>query len=300
MLTTIEIGEKIAVARKLKNLSQAQLAERLTISSQAVGKWERGESMPDIITFHRLAEILGTDLNYFAGEDTIISGTISSGTANDSETPQETSDKTGWNMSGSNWLDADFSGLQGLAEKFSYANIEKCRFVESELAGLVLKGNNIKDSDFSRSNLSNCHFAGANIEHDIFNGSDFSQSVFSKSNVVNCDFSLANLTGAVIKWSNFKKVDLNDTILYKTKFSFGKIIRITFNGEITECSFENCEFMQVIFDGVILRQCFFKNAKLRRAKFINCQADRLTYAFMKNCKADLTDVSIIEEGASNA
>lgn len=300
MLTTIGIGEKIAVARKLQNLSQVQLAERLTISSQAVGKWERGESMPDIITFQRLAEILGTDLNYFAGENTIISGTISSETAHDSKTPERISDKTGWNMSGSNWLDADFSGLQGLAEKFSYANIEKCRFVESELAGLELKGNNIKDSDFSRSDLDNCHFAGANIERCIFNGSDFSQSVFAKSNVVNCDFSRANLTGAVIKWSNFKKANLSDTVLFKTKFNFGQISGITFGGEITECSFENCEFMQVIFDRAILRNCFFKNAKLRRAKFINCQADRLTYTFMKNCKADLTDVSIIEEGASNA
>ena len=59
------IGNKIAEARKKVNISQAQLAQRLFISSQAVGKWERGESMPDIITFNRLAEILGVDLNYF-------------------------------------------------------------------------------------------------------------------------------------------------------------------------------------------------------------------------------------------
>ena len=66
MLTTMIIGNKIAEARKKINISQAQLAERLFISSQAVGKWERGESMPDIITFNRLAEILGVDLNYFS------------------------------------------------------------------------------------------------------------------------------------------------------------------------------------------------------------------------------------------
>ena len=66
MLNTKMIGNKIAEARKKINISQAQLAERLFISSQAVGKWERGESMPDIITFNRLAEILGVDLNYFS------------------------------------------------------------------------------------------------------------------------------------------------------------------------------------------------------------------------------------------
>jgi len=57
-----KIGDKIAEARKKISISQAQLAERLFISPQAVGKWERGESMPDITTFNRLAEILGVDL----------------------------------------------------------------------------------------------------------------------------------------------------------------------------------------------------------------------------------------------
>jgi transcriptional regulator with XRE-family HTH domain len=60
------IGDKIATARKKANFSQAQLAQHLFISPQAVGKWERGESIPNIITFNRLAEILGVDLNYFS------------------------------------------------------------------------------------------------------------------------------------------------------------------------------------------------------------------------------------------
>ena len=66
MLNTKIIGNKIAEARKKKNISQATLAQQLFISSQAVGKWERGESMPDIITLNCLAEILGVDLNYFS------------------------------------------------------------------------------------------------------------------------------------------------------------------------------------------------------------------------------------------
>ena len=61
MSLTKNIGNKIAEARRKVNLSQAQLAEKLFISAQAVGKWERGESMPDITTFDRLAEFLGVD-----------------------------------------------------------------------------------------------------------------------------------------------------------------------------------------------------------------------------------------------
>ena len=48
--------------------SQAQLAGQLFISPQAVGKWERGESIPDILTIIRLAQILGVDLNYFSDD----------------------------------------------------------------------------------------------------------------------------------------------------------------------------------------------------------------------------------------
>jgi transcriptional regulator with XRE-family HTH domain len=53
MLETKKIGNKIAEARKRINISQAELAQQLFISSQAVGKWERGESMPDITTFNK-------------------------------------------------------------------------------------------------------------------------------------------------------------------------------------------------------------------------------------------------------
>jgi transcriptional regulator with XRE-family HTH domain len=67
-MKTKMIGSKIAEARKKINIPQAQLAQLLFISAQAVGKWERGESIPDIITLNRLAKILGVDLNYFSDD----------------------------------------------------------------------------------------------------------------------------------------------------------------------------------------------------------------------------------------
>lgn len=68
------IGNKIVDARKKLNISQAELAENLFITPQAVGKWERGESIPDIITFNRLAKILGVDLNYFSDDFPLAEG----------------------------------------------------------------------------------------------------------------------------------------------------------------------------------------------------------------------------------
>lgn len=84
MVNSKMIGNKIAEARKRAGLSQAQLAGHLFISPQAVGKWERGESLPDIITIVRLAEILGVDLNYFSGlEDSAAREISPSGTTAD-------------------------------------------------------------------------------------------------------------------------------------------------------------------------------------------------------------------------
>ena len=82
MLNSKSLGNKIATARKKINLSQADLAQQVSISSQAVGKWERGESMPDITTLNRLADIFGVDLNYFsdsAQKDNIVTPTSGSG-----------------------------------------------------------------------------------------------------------------------------------------------------------------------------------------------------------------------------
>ena len=41
----IGIGKFIAESRKLKNLTQRQLADALSISDKTISKWERGGSL---------------------------------------------------------------------------------------------------------------------------------------------------------------------------------------------------------------------------------------------------------------
>ena len=291
MLSFSEIGERISIARKMKNLSQSQLAELISVSAQAVGKWERGESMPDIVTFGRLAEILDVDLNYFGGIGNALSGFQCTHISDEEE---KLSQKPGWNMSGGNWVDVDFSGLNGLAEKFKGANIENCQFVDSGLSALQLKGNNIRQCDFTRSDLSECKFSGTNLEQNIFVGCNFGKSEFSRTNIKNCDFSSANLEGVVSRWSQYNKVKLSGAILVGTTFQYGQLTDIIFDGEIVDCAFENCDFARVEYNGSTIRNTFFKNCKLKRAKFTDCKADKLSYAFMKTCKADLSGIEIIE------
>ncbi|MGM9604604.1 MAG: helix-turn-helix domain-containing protein [Faecousia sp.] len=49
------IGANIAFYRKQAGMTQAGLAERLNYSDKAVSKWERGESIPDVLTMMQIA-----------------------------------------------------------------------------------------------------------------------------------------------------------------------------------------------------------------------------------------------------
>lgn len=51
------IGIHIMTHRKRQGLTQAGLAEKLNYSDKAVSKWERGESIPDILTLMELAQL---------------------------------------------------------------------------------------------------------------------------------------------------------------------------------------------------------------------------------------------------
>ena len=62
----MSIGERITQLRKRHNISQQQLAQMMDVSRQAVSKWENDLSSPDTIHLIRLADALGTDVEYLA------------------------------------------------------------------------------------------------------------------------------------------------------------------------------------------------------------------------------------------
>ena len=67
------IGAQIAMLRKNAGLTQSELGERLGVSYQAVSKWERGETVPDVGLLLDLAEILRTTVdNLLSGGKTIM------------------------------------------------------------------------------------------------------------------------------------------------------------------------------------------------------------------------------------
>ena len=63
-MDTQKVGEQIALLRKAKKLTQSELGERLGVTFQAVSKWERGETLPDISLLPDLAKILETTVDF--------------------------------------------------------------------------------------------------------------------------------------------------------------------------------------------------------------------------------------------
>ena len=297
MLNAKMIGNKIAEARKKMNISQAVLAQRLFISAQAVGKWERGESMPDITTFNSLAEILGVDLNYFS-ESFPSAATETADLEPLVGQPAELSSgkgkkKLSWDMSRGNWVDADFSGLKDLHEKFSSSNMLRCKFIGSDMSGLLLKSNNVDSCDFSASDFSGSHIQGSYLSNNLFKDCSLKEAQFSGSYMSGCDFSGADFTGAVVRSGGLEKSIMANAVLNRTSFNEAGLADIVFDGTLEDCYFENCAFTRVTFQNVRLINTFFKCKSLKRIRFIEARADRMTYEFLKAGKADVSGITLL-------
>ena len=51
-------GKLLVILRKKNGLSQKELAERLSVSTSAVSKWENGKNLPDMTMLGSIAETL--------------------------------------------------------------------------------------------------------------------------------------------------------------------------------------------------------------------------------------------------
>ncbi len=57
------VSNNLSAYRKLNNLTQLELAEKLNYSDKSVSKWERGEGLPDAFVLSTIADFYGITLN---------------------------------------------------------------------------------------------------------------------------------------------------------------------------------------------------------------------------------------------
>ena len=64
----MSIGNKIADARKEKNLTQEQLADMMSVTRQSISRWESGLSFPEMEKVVLLAELLDVSCDYLLND----------------------------------------------------------------------------------------------------------------------------------------------------------------------------------------------------------------------------------------
>lgn len=63
MICLDQLGLRIAHMRRERGLTQGQVALRMGVTPQAVSKWERGLSCPDLVFLDELADLLDTTID---------------------------------------------------------------------------------------------------------------------------------------------------------------------------------------------------------------------------------------------
>lgn len=63
------IAKNIQKLRQEKGMTQLELAEKLNYSDKTVSKWERGESLPDIVVLKTIADLFQVTLDYLVEEE---------------------------------------------------------------------------------------------------------------------------------------------------------------------------------------------------------------------------------------
>lgn len=63
-----DFNDRLTALRKLKELSQAELAEKIGVHTNIIGRYERGLAKPSMELASKLSEVLGVSLDYLVGK----------------------------------------------------------------------------------------------------------------------------------------------------------------------------------------------------------------------------------------
>ncbi len=69
-MDNVKIGEYLSNLRKYYKITQDELADRLSVTRQAISKWENGVTIPDIECLMKLSDLYGVSINDMLNADT--------------------------------------------------------------------------------------------------------------------------------------------------------------------------------------------------------------------------------------
>lgn len=298
------IGNKIAEARKEKKMTQAQLAQHLFISHQAVGKWERGESMPDITTFNRLADILGVELNYFSENTQVI--TDKKLLDEQAKTHSEISSKARQvpiNLTAINLQGSDFAGVTLNNGKFKVSSLHSANFNSAKLSESTFELLDAREANFDDSYLTDCRFLTTDLKGASFRRTNLVKTLLNMSgqgatfvdtNLLDVTFSKSDLRTTTFENCTFEGVDFNYCDLRAMRFDDQTFISVKFDkSALDHVSFRGATLKNVSFNlPFSLTNKSYQSIKT--VCFDEARMDKLTYAALKSLWVlDLSKVIII-------
>lgn len=314
-MDTKMIGSKIAKARKEKTMSQAQLAQLLFISPQAVGKWERGESVPDLTTFIRLAEILGVDLNYFSENFKSADDETSSKTAIDNIDDKEQVIEQAvenrpskeqpllTNFSGSNLPETDFAGVTAHKSKFNGSMLRGSDFAGADFTGSSFTASDIREANFNGTNLTDCTLFASDLTDASFNKTILVRTEINASTLTGTKFTDVKLIEAKLTKTDLRKTIFQNCIFNGVDFNYSDLRGLYLDGQtFTGVKFHNASLNEATFNGATLKNVSFRATyaitnkyyrAIKTIRFDGAMMDKLTYASLKGMGADLSKVTII-------
>ena len=68
-LLKLTIARNISELRRREGLTQQDLAAKLNYTDKAISKWERGESVPDIMVLKQIADMFGVTVDYLLADE---------------------------------------------------------------------------------------------------------------------------------------------------------------------------------------------------------------------------------------
>lgn len=118
MVNKIHFGKRLSILRRNLGMSQAELAETLHVSSQAVSKWECGNAIPDIDLLLELSHLYHVSINEMLEENDVIFGLTGQKAEQDGITyflpQQEPIDSMAWatEMQKHGWIKQNWAAAQ--------------------------------------------------------------------------------------------------------------------------------------------------------------------------------------------
>ncbi|MDE7373332.1 MAG: helix-turn-helix domain-containing protein [Clostridia bacterium] len=245
MITPETIGKNLVYARCDFGYTQKELADKLAVSPQNISKWERGISVPDVITLLQISELLNKDITYF-----LVSHSQEKAPASRAI--------------------ASVAPVKYVDSVFSNTNWYKQRLCEIKRNSIYLCNSIMRHTEFISSAMDYCKIKDCELSH--------CSSVDSKlqdTDIQHCFFRFMK-----IKNTSVSSCKIN-AAFYRCNITDSNFSAIVFDNCNFDAVFENCTFSRIAIKNCKkARHCSFINCEMDK---MSEQAFRESGAIILNC-----------------